>query len=700
MGRRLNRRAARRGSSAVARRQASVALGVLLVSVGSVALLSVDRLHSAIAAAQGSSSASDLYQDARFYAAQEALELNSSNADGVVAVAHAAHTDAEVALNRTLNQIRASAWISSSQRTSLNEVIVLHAQYERGAASEFALIDAGRSARAARLESTQVVPILDRMTSTLSDSEETQHVSTVAQLRGARREATWLEVGTPVALGLTLLLLAAFILVTRGYRRTLERQALTDELTGLPNRRLFADRVTAALAGARRSGTEPIVMLLDLDRFKEVNDTLGHHCGDQLLIELASRLCEQVRAVDTVARLGGDEFAILVADGGSAAATKAATRILGSLETPFVLAGITVGVEASIGIATAERGDLDRGHDGEMPDLLQQADTAMYEAKKDRCGFRHYGPDSAHSTPTHLTLLGELRQAFDRDELVLHYQPKVAVDTGELLGVEALVRWQHPVHGLLGPDHFIALAEGTTLIHRLTSIVLDKALRLAHDWLDRGIALPVAVNVSARTLLGHGFAASVAAHLVAADVPASLLCLELTESTIMSDPDRALEVLQQLHEMSVRLSVDDFGTGYSSMAYLKVLPVDELKVDRSFVKDMTRDTSDNVLVQSAVDLGHNLGLTVVAEGVEDLETLTALKTIGADIVQGYYLGRPMGADLLAQWMTDHGHRSPLTTQPYEASSKVVAHAWASAHPLNLRETILEAPRVEISPDHH
>jgi EAL domain-containing protein (putative c-di-GMP-specific phosphodiesterase class I) len=284
----------------------------------------------------------------------------------------------------------------------------------------------------------------------------------------------------------------------------------------------------------------------------------------------------------------------------------------------------------------------------------------MYEAKRNRCGFLHYFPGVACSTPARLTLLGELRQAFDRDELVLHYQPKVAADTGELLGVEALVRWQHPIHGLLGPDQFIALAEGTTLIHRLTSIVLDKALHHSRDWLDRGIALPVAVNVSARTLLDHGFAASVAAQLLAADVPPYLLCLELTESTIMSDPEGALAVLKQLHDMFVRLSVDDFGTGYSSMAYLKVLPVDELKVDRSFVKDMTRDTGDSVLVQSAVDLGHNLGLTVVAEGVEDLETLMALQAIGADIAQGYYIGRPMDTESLMRWMNERERTSPAT----------------------------------------
>jgi diguanylate cyclase len=662
LSRRLSRYAKRhRELSAQARRRAGVALGMLLVSVGSVALLGVDRLHSDITGSQRSSSISDLYQDARYYAAQEAVELNTRGVDSTPAD-HTARTAAEVSLDQTLNQIKTTPWISSTQRAAAIEILGLHAQYERSSATEFQLFDAGRSRQAAQLGRSQTGPILGRITARLGGLEEAHHVLTVAQLRRARHEATLLEVGTPVVLGLTLLLLAAFILVSRGYRRTLERQALHDELTGLPNRRLFTDRINTAVAGARRRAAEPVVMMLDLDRFKEVNDTLGYQCGDELLVELAARLCTSVRSVDTVARIGGDEFAILLADGGPAAATKAAVRILGSLQRPFILAGITVGVEASIGIAAVGPIGIDRNPDAHVPDLLQQADAAMYEAKKDRGGFRHYVPGIACSTPSRLTLLGELRQAFDRDELVLHYQPKVAVDTGELLGVEALVRWQHPIHGLLGPDQFIALAEGTTLIHPLTSIVLDKALSLTRYWLDRGVALPVAVNVSARTLLDHGFAASVAAHLAAADVPPYLLCLELTESTMMSDPDGALAVLKQLHDMFVRLSVDDFGTGYSSMAYLKVLPVDELKVDRSFVTDMTADAGDRVLVQSAVDLGHNLGLTVVAEGIEDLETLEALQGIGADIAQGYYIGRPMDADHLTRWMLER-NRTAVTTQP-------------------------------------
>jgi diguanylate cyclase (GGDEF)-like protein len=645
-----------------ARRRISVALGVLLLAVVSVALFSINRLHAATDSAQKSGAISDLYQDARYYAAREDAQLMTYQVDRTRTARHA-HDTAAAALDQTLNTIIETPTISSQDRAATRSILDLHATYQQLTARCFQLLSTNHAQQATHIEAGQITPLLQRMTTLLGGLEEHHHLSTVSQLRSAQRDGTMLEVGTPIALGLTLLLLAAFVLVTRGYRRTLERQALHDVLTGLPNRLLFADRVTKALLDARRTGAQPAVMLLDLDRFKDVNDTLGHHYGDQLLIELANRLRATLRPVDTVARLGGDEFAVLVTDGGRTLATQVAERILHTLDRPFTLAGITVGIEASIGIATADRATRDHdvavkpNDDARMPDLLQQADGAMYEAKTDRCGIRHYVPGGCNSTPAHLTLLGELRQAFDRDELVLHYQPQVALDTGDLLGVEALVRWQHPTRGLLGPDEFIGLAEGTTLIHRLTAIVLDKALALCHDWLDQGIRLPVAVNVSARTLLDRAFPTRVAEHLALAGVPANMLCLELTESTIMSDPEGSLAVLNQLHDMGVRLSVDDFGTGYSSMAYLKILPVDELKVDRSFVMDMTSDT---VLVQSAVDLGHNLGLTVVAEGVEDDATLTALKAVGADIVQGYYLGRPMDADLLCQWITAHDHQPAVT----------------------------------------
>jgi diguanylate cyclase (GGDEF)-like protein len=482
----------------------------------------------------------------------------------------------------------------------------------------------------------------------------------------ARQQSDWAQhwqVGTLVAGPIAaLLLLVGLYLVVRGNLRAMRHHGLHDALTGLPNRLLFADRAAHALAAASRSGAQPTVMMLDLDRFKEVNDTLGHHAGDVLLVQVAARLAGVIRPSDTVARFGGDEFAVLLPEVEVLAATGVAERILKALEDPFKLDGVSVSVEASVGIANASGADQSVAHGSateQVEELLRHADIAMYQAKASRCGYTYFTADSDQATTTHLAVLGELRAALERDELVLHYQPKTSVVTGELVGVEALVRWQHPTRGLLGPDEFIGLAEGTTLIHRLTAIVISKALQFTRVWLDRGVRLPVAVNVSARTLLDRGFPAAVADQLTRAGVPAELLCVEITEGTIMTDPDRSIGILRELRAIGVRLSVDDFGTGYSSMSYLKILPVDELKVDRSFVSDLTQNVNDAVLVQSAIDLGHNLGLSVVAEGVEDAATLGALKTLGADIIQGYFLGRPMSEDLLKQWVTDRlGENEP------------------------------------------
>jgi diguanylate cyclase (GGDEF)-like protein len=642
----------------------------LLLAICVIAVLGSRSLHGAVLGSERASTVADLYQDARYYAAAEDAELNTY-LNAPTAAARAAHGQASARLDRSLLALVGDQPRPAPESQALEQLLAVHHRYQDLSVQVFHLLDSGRDREAKQFERTYMAPLLDGMTTDLQQLEEEHHLTALSQLRVAHQDGSLLLVGVPVIMGLTLLLLAAFTLVTRTYRRTVERQALNDALTGLPNRRLFADRVGHALAASRRTEDEPVVMLLDLDRFKEVNDTLGHHYGDLLLIELAKRIAGLLRPTDTLARLGGDEFAVLLPDGGCEAGTEVAGRILTTIEQPFTLAGITLGVEASIGIATATAtADADADVNAEtarMPDLLQHADSAMYAAKRERCGFRHYEAGDALATPAHLTLLGELRQAFDRDELVVHYQPKIAVHTGELLGVEALVRWEHPTRGLLAPDEFISLAEGTTLIHRLTKVVLDKALQHSRSWLDRGTRLPVAVNVSARTLLDHTFPATVGERLAAAGVAPDLLCLELTEGTIMADPDRALAILSELHKMGVRLSVDDFGTGYSSMAYLKLLPVDELKVDRTFVRDMTSDPADTVLVQSAIDLGHNLGLSVVAEGVEDAATLAALTEVGADVVQGYYLGRPMTPENLSGWIdgrvrttpTEHERPDPL-----------------------------------------
>jgi D-xylose transport system permease protein len=440
--------------------------------------------------------------------------------------------------------------------------------------------------------------------------------------------------------------------------------AMHDALTGLPNRLLFADRAAQLLAAAHRDGRMPVVMMLDLDRFKEVNDTLGHQQGDVLLQQVARRLSGLLRQNETVARFGGDEFTVLLAEGGSQAGADVATRIASALEEPFLLGEATIGIEVSIGIAAASPHE-----EPTLQELLRQADIAMYKAKADRSGFAHFAACNDVGNPDRLKLIGELRQGLDRGELVLHYQPQIAVDGGELLGVEALVRWQHPTRGLLLPEEFITLAEDSTLIHPLTRLVLDMTLRFVRRCLEQGLRLPVAVNLSARSLFDPDLPTIIAGRLSQAGVSADLLSIEITEGTVMAYPDLALDILAKLHDMGVHLSVDDYGTGYSTMTYLKNLPVHELKIDQAFITNLTRDHSDAVIVKSAIDLGHDLGLSIVAEGVEDEATLLALKALGVDIAQGYHLGRPMPENLLRQWITQHSDALTLLTEsPVPAES--------------------------------
>ena len=649
-----------RGRAPATSRWTSVGLGLLLVTVSAAAILASQQVSARIDQAASVATAGDLYQDARFYATGENAELETYRADhSLVALDQISRASASFAATLAALQLHEGPASAGGDGASVADLTALHVRYVALVKQVIDLIDSGRVGSAVSLETGQLEPLQTQIAVALTALEEKHHRQTAAALRHAHREGALLLWGTPIALALAFLFIGGLSRITRRHRRTVKHQALHDALTGLPNRSLFVDRAAQMIAAGRRSGAQPVVMMLDLDRFKDVNDTLGHHQGDELLIQLAARLTALLRPGDTVARLGGDDFAILVSDGGSEAGTDIAERILRSLESPFKIGGVAVGVEASIGIVAGHdtRGEAAATATAaaeEVSELLRHADIALYQAKADRCGFTHFVTGADDNSTNRLALLGELRQALERDELVLHYQPKVAADATELIGVEALVRWQHPIRGLLAPAEFIGLAEGTTLIHRLTIAVLDKALDFSRSWLDLGIRLPVAVNVSARSLLDKGFATTIAAHLAAHDLPADLLWIELTEGTIMSDPDKAIGILRELRAIGIRLSVDDFGTGYSSMAYLKILPVDELKIDRSFVKGMTTDGSDAVLVQSAIDLGHNLGLSVVAEGVEDEATLVALKDLGVDIVQGYYLGRPMSQEMFREWVARRG----------------------------------------------
>jgi diguanylate cyclase (GGDEF)-like protein len=433
-----------------------------------------------------------------------------------------------------------------------------------------------------------------------------------------------------------------------------EHQALHDSLTDLPNRTLFHDRVRQALTSARRDHVPAAVMIMDLDRFKEVNDTLGHASGDELLKQVGLRLSESLRESDTVARLGGDEFGVLlpkVVDGEAAVAV--ARKLRTTLEEPFTIHGLALQMEASIGIA------LYPDHGGDVQSLLQRADVAMYVAKEHPAGCEVYTRERDDYSPDRLTLLTELRRAIDRGELLLHYQPKADLRTGEIHGVEALVRWQHTERGMIPPDEFIPAAQKTGVIGPLTMFVLDEALRQCRTWSLQGLELCVAVNLSTRNLLDLHLPKAVGELLARWEVPAGLLELEITESTILADPVRAMQILSRLDEMGVRLSIDDFGTGYSSLAYLNRLPVDELKIDKSFILGMDESENDEVIVRSTIDLGRNLGLRVVAEGVESRQAWSRLAQLGCNVAQGYYLSRPVPAEQLTQWLADRAGRRRL-----------------------------------------
>jgi diguanylate cyclase (GGDEF)-like protein/PAS domain S-box-containing protein len=424
-----------------------------------------------------------------------------------------------------------------------------------------------------------------------------------------------------------------------------EFQALHDPLTGLPNRVLFSERIGHAILQAQRQKKKLAVALIDLDRFKEVNDSLGHSAGDHLLISVGKQMGGALRASDTVARLGGDEFGLVLPELTDADALQPVLeRLQESLEEPIHVQSLPIGIEASIGIALYP----DHGDDAQT--LIQRADIAMYEAKRDGLNYVFYDDSTHDHDVTSLTLVAELRRAISERELVLFYQPKAALESGLVTSVEALVRWLHPERGVVMPDSFIPLAQETSLIGPLTLYVIEEALRQVRSWRDEGIELSVAVNLSTRNLLDRSFPNQVEELLSRWDVRPEVLELEVTESSMLANPTRAKAVLNELSELGIRLSIDDFGTGYSSLAYLRELPVDEIKIDRSFVIGMGAEAGDAVIVRSTVDLGRNLGLEVVAEGVETIEHWEQLRELGCNTAQGYFLSRPVPADELCVWL--------------------------------------------------
>jgi diguanylate cyclase (GGDEF)-like protein/PAS domain S-box-containing protein len=429
----------------------------------------------------------------------------------------------------------------------------------------------------------------------------------------------------------------------------LAHQAQHDSLTDLPNRGLLRDEVERAIAEAADDDTCTALLVLDLDRFKEVNDTLGHDHGDLLLQEVAARLGQSLPSPAMIARLGGDEFGVLLPHTNLVQINAHVERMIASLREPFMLQGYRVEVDVSIGIAVAPE------HGTKFDLLFQRADVAMYVAKREGKGSSVYCADQDFHSQERLALMGELRHAIENDALVLHYQPKFGCPDGELIGVEALVRWPHAKRGMIPPDRFIPLAEQTGLIRPLTEWVLQTALRQCREWHDAGVSVPVAVNLSTRNLHEANLVCAIQESLRAFGLTPNALVLEITESSLMANPDRALAVLTQLSGAGINIAVDDFGTGYSSLAYLKDLPVHELKIDRSFVKDMLEQPRNLAIVQSTVDLAHHLGMRVVAEGVEDQGTWELLGRVGCDMGQGYFLSKPVAGERILDWQP-HPHK--------------------------------------------
>ena len=474
-----------------------------------------------------------------------------------------------------------------------------------------------------------------------------------------------------VAALIAVVLLCAWLLLFRTVHRAStslrqqssenERLALHDPLTGLPNRRLLADRLDRAVSASRRSGNHVALMILDVDRFKEVNDTLGHDRGDALLSEVAERLASVLRDEDTVARLGGDEFAVLAPSVGSVAdAEHLARRVRSVFDEPFVIDDLVLHVESSLGVAVLP----DHADDGTS--LMQRADVAMYAAKTAHLGVVIYDPRTDGSSTERLVMLGDLRNAIGTGQLSLHYQPKIDLHSNEVVGTEALLRWTHPTRGNIPPNDFIPLAERTGLIHPLTRYVLEMVVTQMDLWDASGAEfahLPVAVNLSSRNLVEPSFADYVEDLLASHDMDASRLELEVAESALIEDPVRAHAMLNRLAALGITIAVDDFGTGYTSMAQLEQMPLKTLKIDRSFVMRMVDDESGRTLVRAIVEFAHEFGLEVVAEGVEDEAAIGLLLEMGCDIGQGFHWSRPVPGQDLPDVLFTLSFRRPAPLAP-------------------------------------
>ena len=541
--------------------------------------------------------------------------------------------------------------VTPGENTALERIRVLtrDAQPEVQAVVEMASRDDNQNELFDRIRNV-AMPMQREIADQIGALVELQRDQTSAAVNNA--EASYAHVrNLMLALGAAAVLVGIGIAAFVSRRVThqaeqLANQAMYDPLTGLANRSLLHYQLERQIARSARESVSFGVMLMDLDRFKEVNDALGHAVGDELLREVGRRLRETVRPEDMAARLGGDEYVILLHDLDQQNVPAVATKILAALDRPFHWQGQSIDLAASLGVS------LFPSQCADSSGLIRCADIAMYTAKRAGKGYALYAPEQERTSRSDLSLKSELREAIQTDQLSLHYQPKIDHGTQRVVGLEALVRWNHPQRGFLSPDKFVPLAEEAGLIGALTHWVLKTALRQSAQLRAQGHALTVAVNLSARNLHDMELPATVMTLLTESGVAAKDLTLEITESAVMSNPSDGLIILTQLDRMGVTLSIDDFGTGYSSLAYLKQLPVDELKIDKSFVMDMEENESDAVIVRSTIDLAHNLGLKVTAEGVETQGAWDVLTALGCDKSQGYFMSKPLPAEKLLVWLKE------------------------------------------------